>query len=543
MFSSSRVLLAACAAAAMASLTVGPAAAGPAEPTAGTVVFIHDIEPPSLRRAWADNSLDATSLVVNNIFLGGQIRDPAGNWVTKLFSGPPRLVKRRPLTVAFAFSQKANWSDGKPVTCADWRSTWQIMINPANNPLSRSGYEDVRSVTCRGKAGTIVFKNSYADWQALVNGSVWPAHITAGKDANRLWQDSIPVSSGPWMFESWQKGVQLTLRKNPRYTIQPMKLDRVVFRYILDTNARFEALKAGEGQVMAPAPQLQVAAFRNDSKFVVDTRPSLTYEHLDFQLGTKGHPALKQPYIRQAIITGINRPQLNRALFATIAPRLPTLQSVLLKTFEKGYQKNFAIWPFSQAKVISMLRAKGCTGGPSRPTASNTDIFSCPGVGRLSFRLFTTSGNQLRTLTFEIIQRQLKSVGIELIPQFQPGGLLFGTTLPSRDFDIALFGFFETPSFKISFSKEKLGCGGGVNYMTYCNRKVTALLEKVAVTLDEDERLRLLNEAERIVAREVPTIPMWPRPGIVIRSKSLAGPVFNGNGEGIPWNVSTWGIG
>ena len=28
-----------------------------------------------------------------------------------------------------------------------------------------------------------------------------------------------------------------------------MKLDRLVFRYILDTNARFQALKAGEGQV------------------------------------------------------------------------------------------------------------------------------------------------------------------------------------------------------------------------------------------------------------------------------------------------------
>ena len=40
-----------------------------------------------------------------------------------------------------------------------------------------------------------------------------------------------------------------------------MKLYRLVFRYILDTNARFQALKAGEGQVMEPQPQLQIADF------------------------------------------------------------------------------------------------------------------------------------------------------------------------------------------------------------------------------------------------------------------------------------------
>ena len=83
-----------------------------------------------------------------------------------------------------------------------------------------------------------------------------------------------------------------------------------------------------------------------------------------------------------------------------------------------------------------MLKGKGCTGGPDKPSAGNDNIFSCPGVGKLSFRFSTTAGNQLRALTFEIIQRQLKSIGIELVPRFQPAGLLFGTTLPSSDWDL-----------------------------------------------------------------------------------------------------------
>ena len=95
-------LLLAGAAAIVASLVVGPAAtAGPERASAGTVVFIHDQEPPSLRPNWVDNTLYATSLVTNNIFLGGMIRDNNANWVLRNFSSKPKLVKRSPMTVTF----------------------------------------------------------------------------------------------------------------------------------------------------------------------------------------------------------------------------------------------------------------------------------------------------------------------------------------------------------------------------------------------------------------------------------------------------------
>jgi peptide/nickel transport system substrate-binding protein len=529
-----RILLLAGAAVAMvASLVVGPAAtAGSERAQAGTVVFIHDQEPPNLRASWVDNNLFATSLVLNNIWYGGQIRDVNAEWQTRLFTGPPRLVKRKPLTVSFQYSPKAVWSDGTPVTCADWRATWQVFVNPRNNVVSRTGYEDIGSVRCAGKKGTVVFKKVFADWQSLVNGGVLQAkQIAANPDMNAAFENSVPVSSGPWRFQSWQKGVQITVVRNPRYSAGPkMVLDRLVFRYIVDTNARFQALKAGEGQVMEPQPQLQIADFLKDSNFVVNSKAGYGFEHLDIQFGPKGAPALKLGYVRQALITGVNRPQIASALYSSIAPGLPTLESLIFKTFEKGYQKNFK-YPFSQANVIKILKGKGCTGGPDRPSAANNDIFSCPGVGKLSFRFSTTAGNQLRALTFEIIQRQLKSVGIELVPRFQPAGLLFGTTLPSSDWDIVMFTWVQTPSSKIT-SKDLYACGGETNYGNYCNRKVSALLAKTAVTLDEDARTKLLNQADALLAKDIPSIPMYVRPGFVIRAKSLKGPVWNPTTEG-----------
>ena len=528
----------------VASLIIGPGAtASPQKATAGTVVFIHDQEPPNLQGPWVGNNLAATALVLNNIWYGCQIRNAAAQFVPKLCVAKPKLVKTSPLTVSFQIKKEAVWSDGKPVVAEDWWATWQVFINPANNPISRSGWEDVKSVT-RGnsKNVTFVFKKTYADWESLVSGGPYAAHIVKGKDMNQMFLTSVPVSSGPWIFDSLQKGVQITVKKNTKFKAGPqMKLDRLVFRYILDTNARFQALKAGEGQTMDPQPQLQIADFMKDSNFVVDTKVGYTYEHIDIEFGPKGHAALKQPYVRQALMTGMNRSQVAAALYGEISKGLPALQSLFFKPFETAfYKKNFAARPFSQAKVISLLKAHGCTGGPDKPSAGNDKIFSCPNVGKLSFRFFTTTGNQLRALTFEIIQRQLKSVGIELVPRFQTAGVMFGTTLPSRDWDLMLFAWVGSPSSSIT-AKDIYGCGGDQNDGAYCNQALTKVLVKVQATLDAGARATLLNDAEaKYMVKDVPSIPMFARPLYTIHAKKLKGPVVNPTQEGSPWNISDW---
>ncbi len=525
-----------------ASLVVGPAAtAGPERTSAGTVVFIHDQEPPNLQGPWVGNNLYATALVLNNMWYGGQIRDDKGDLQPRLYEAKPKIVKQSPLTISFKYKSNANWSDGKPVTCADFRATWQVFINPANNVISRTGWEDMKSVTCKGKAGIVVFKTRFADWESYVSTGAYAAHVIAGKDMNETFLTSIPVSSGPWKFDSWQKGVQISVRKNTAFKAGPaMKLDRVVFRYILDTNARFQALKSGEGQVMEPQPQLQIADFLSDKNFVVDTKIGFTWEHIDIQFGPKGHPALKLPYVRQALITGMNRQQVANTLYKTIAPGLPALQSHMFKPFESSYKENWKQWKFSQTKAISILKGKGCTGGPDKPSAGNSDIFSCPGVGKLSFRFSTTTGNQLRALAFEIIQRQLKSVGIELVARFQVAGTLFGTTLPSGDWDLIMFAWVGSPATPITI-KDLYACGGDQNYMGYCNRKLTAILNEVSNTLESSQRATMLNGAElKYMVKDIPSIPMLARPLFVIHAKKVNGPVVNPTTEGSPWNVSGW---
>ena len=69
-----------------------------------------------------------------------------------------------------------------------------------------------------------------------------------------------------------------------------------------------------------------------------------------------------------------------------------------------------------------MLKGKGCTGGPDSPSDGNTSIFSCPGVGRLVVPFLHDDRQPDPELAFQIIEQQLRNVGIELIPRFQTAG-------------------------------------------------------------------------------------------------------------------------
>jgi peptide/nickel transport system substrate-binding protein len=145
-----------------------------------------------------------------------------------------------------------------------------------------------------------------------------PAHKLAGKDFNQLWHDGIDVASGPFKFVSWQRGTQLVLARNTAFAAGPKaKVDRVVFRYIPSTPSLFQALNSGEIEVTEPQPQLQIVDLRKNARFKVQSGPGYFWEHLDIQTGPKGAPALKKKFVRQALITGINRAQIRQALYIT----------------------------------------------------------------------------------------------------------------------------------------------------------------------------------------------------------------------------------
>ena len=507
--------------------------------TGGTVIYGLDQEPKVLNGYITEGNLFATSEATEPLLDGGLEYNNRGTLIPVLMAGQPKVLKTRPLTIRFSYKSNAKWNDGRQVTGADFRFTWQTIMNKSFDITSREGWEDIARVSASGKNVTVVFRKVYAAWKPLVGTSPLPQHALSGQNFNQVWRNDFlnpknnrPISSGPFIFSRWQRGSQLVLTRNPSYWGKKAFLNSIVFRVVSDTNTQFQAIRSGELSVLRPQPQLQIADARRNTRLRVQSGPEFAWEHIDIQRGAKGHPALDRPFVRQALIRGINRPSIANALYRTIAPGLPVLQNVIFKPFEGEYVPHWQKWSYNRAAAEQLLRRNNCTKG-------SDGIYSCPQVGKLSFRFTSTAGNQLRELAFEVIQSQLKAVGIEVKSAFGPASHVFGTVLPSRDWDLFMFTWIGSPTSPIT-DEAIHGCNGDQNDMEYCNQNVHRLLVRAQTELNDARRAKLLNQADALMANDIPQIPLFARPGFLIHERRIQGILRNPTQQTALWNVNQW---
>lgn len=533
-----------------AAAVSGPSAKSPAKAGAkvgGTVIFGQDQEPQILNGWLTGGDLFATTEITVPVMDGGLRYNQKAKLVPLLLTGQPKILKLHPFTTQHTYKKAAHWNDGKPITGADFVFTWKTVMNKKWDIVSRTGYEDIKTVKAKGKTATIVWRKPYAAWNTIDGDAPLPAHALSGVNFNNVWRNDFnnpktgkPIASGPYLFSSWQKGQQIRLVRNANYWGQKARVAQIVYRQLPNTNTQFQALRSGEINILRPQPQLQIADIKKDKRFRVQQGPEYSWEHLDFQQGPKGAPGLKKAYVRRAIAKGINRAQIATALYKTIAPGLPVLNNAIFKNFEPQYKPNWKIDSFSQQGAINLLRNNKCTGGPAKPSASNRSVYSCPGVGKLSFKFTCNCGaNQLRGLTFQIIQKQLLSIGIDLnasvVPSLQP-------TLSNGNWEIFMFAWISSPASVIS-DDDLHGCGGDQNYFNYCNKTVTKLLKKAKYTPLPAKRNAILNRADLLMAKDSATLPLFARPGFLINRTNIRGAVRNPTQATTFWNVNKWTVG
>jgi peptide/nickel transport system substrate-binding protein len=510
-----------------------PVAAG------GTVIFGADQEPRTLNTFTVEGNALWGSLVLQPVMTFATKYNHKGTLIFDLMESAT-LNSEKPMRVTYKLKQAAKWSDGRPVSADDMVFTWNRIMDPKNTIASRVGFEDFQRIQKRNaKTILVTYKKPFAAWRSLW-GRILPAHSGGGIDSGNFdqsWRNGPPIANGPFRLASWNRGSQMTLTRNPAYWGKRSGVNSIVFRFIPDTNTQFQAMRGGEVHIINPQPQQQITDIAKQSNINVQRASQFTWEHVDFQLGAGGHPALKRKFVREAIVTGINRAQIRQVAYGAVAPNLPPLNNVIYKNFQDEYVSHkYQPHGFSQKKAISLLRSNGCTGGPATPSARNTDIYSCPGVGRLSFDFHSTAGNQSREISFQVMQAQLRSVGIELKSRFTLTALT--VTLPTRNWDIMLYAWVGSPEPAGSVNIHR--CGGTQNHQNYCSRPVSRLLLKSNETLDPKKRTQLLNEADRLMASHVVTLPLFARPGFLVHDKKLKGALFNPTNTAATWNTQDW---
>lgn len=501
----------------------------------GRVVFGQDQEPEILNQWLNAGNLQATAISMNTVLYPLWRITPEFEYQPLLLDGEPE-VTQDPFTVTYKLREDAIWSDGTPITVDDIEFTLDYILDPAiEDIVSRDGYDKIdRKKTERVDDKTITyhFNEPYAPYRDLFSVQpILPKHALEGQDRQTFLTDSVPVASGPFEFVSWTKGQNITVKRNERFWGDGPHLDEIVFRFIEDSNTQVQALRGREVDLFYPQPQLELVEELDKIdgvEFEVNAGP--TWEHLDFNFAVK---PLDQKFVRQGIIQGIDRDALAEQLIAPMYPQASVLQNVIYVNTQEQYEPHWDRWKFDPEAARKLFEDNGCTEGDDK-------IYVCNGT-RLSFVYVTTAGNELRELQMQIIQSQLKDIGVEVRPNLQEAAQAFGTTLISGDKGAwGLFNFAWVGSPDPASGNTIWMCKGGQNYNSYCNEDVTKLIAQTNTTIDVDQRAKLFNEADELMAEDALMAPLYQKPTLLGWHDDLIGMKDNTTQWGPTWNVEEW---
>jgi peptide/nickel transport system substrate-binding protein len=461
---------------------------------------------------------------------------------SNVLAGEPTLVTSPKQVVTYKINPKAVWSTGDPITSADFKYMFEQIAGPdAKDVYDATGYDKVESVDATAADTAVVtFKEVYADWKQLFSGNfgLMPSKYLTGKDRNAEMKDGFKFSGGPWMLEKWEKGVAITLIPNDKYWGDKPKLSKVVFKFLPDTAAEFQAYKAGEVSVIYPQPQVAV----------IDAISAGVEGNNFFSANTGSVEAIwlnnsKAPFdvkeVRQALGYAIDRDAVVNKLFGGIGVK-KAVQSFNPPITSKFSGTDFSVYKKDLAKVETLMKGAGYAKG--------ADGIWAKGADRATFALRTTAGNKRRELTQEILIQLFKEAGFEMTVDNIKAGDLFGKALPGGDFQAAIYAqvaTFPVPGLSNLFKSVNIPSEANKQSgQNWTRTKIAGLDEKLAASdaeLDETKRIAVSKEVDKLLAADATSIPLDPLPNIMLWSKKVTGPSDN-TVLGPFWNLNTWTV-
>jgi peptide/nickel transport system substrate-binding protein len=505
----------------------------------GTLNYAADQEPTGFNnRTSKDNGTSVYNIVINMFPQAFHAQPDFTVKMDDAFLESAEQTSEDPQTIVYKIKQEAVWSDDTPITADDFIYFWEQQNGTIkeNDVASTTGYDVMESVkgSDNGKTVTVVFKEPYTDWQGLFDG-VLPSHYVKQRPGGwntGLDKEPEKIPSGGWFkVDNYTQGQSLTLVRNDKYWGPKANLDSVVFRFLPESTTQPAALQNNEVDLIYPQPQLdqvqQVKALPDVSS---EINFGLSFEHFDFNFKNEHLADLK---VRQAIATGLNVQELVDRTVKQFSDKAQPLGNRIFLTGQPEYQDHFGQYGKGDtAGATKLLEEAGYTKG-------GDGIYAKDGK-KLSVRLSTTAGNQLRETQGELFQAQMKEIGVDIKIANVDSTKFFGEWLPNGNFDIANFAWVGTP-FAISSNRDVYRTGGGGNYGQYASKKVDDLFAQAIAETDRAKSVELGNQIDQQITADMATIPLYTKPTFIAYRNTFANIKDNSTAEGPFFAANTWG--
>jgi peptide/nickel transport system substrate-binding protein len=377
-------------------------------------------------------------------------------------------------TIVYHLRHGVRFADGSPLTSADVSFTFRAILDSRNPVESQDAYRQVAWLRTPDASTVVRLKRRWNAAVAELFGQadfafgILPAHAFASTDVTRGEWDDRPFGTGPFRVTQWQRANRIVLEANP-YFRPPPKLQRIVLRLLPNTTAALFALRTGEVDVAEIGVQ-QVAQARTVRDAHLLVTPVNGAYLLMMQTTTSPTDDLRA---RRTIAAAIDR----RAIAAVTFGLLPAADSFLPPTFA---------WHTGQPPFEAL-----------RP----------PGSLHVTIAMQPDRGTWLPVM----LQEQLRRHGIDADVKPYPAAMFNAPAGPLRSgrFTLALAQWIGggDPEQSVIFACGQRGEDGN-NAMNYCDRRFDALFAEQSTTADPGRRRADFVGMQRLIARDVPAVPL-----------------------------------
>lgn len=435
------------------------------------------------------------------------------------------------LVITFHLRSGVRWHDGAPFTAEDVLFTYRKLIDPNVATPYGADYERVKKAEVLDPLTfRVTYKEPFAPALASWTMGIIPRHLLEGKDINSASFNRDPVGTGPYRFKEWLTGQKIVLTVNPDYFRGRANIDEYIYRIIPDPATIFLELRSRGVDAMGLTPlqyqrQTDTPFFRkNFRKF---RYPSNGYTYLGYNLK---NPKFADKGVRQALAYAINKKEILKG----VRQGLGSVATGPYPPHYWAYNPDVKTYPYNPGKALSMLKARGWRD------SDGDGVLDRDGVP-FRFTIITNQGNDERKQTAEIIQQNLKKIGIEVSIKVVEWQAFINQFVDKRKFEAIILGWSIgiDPDNYIMWHSSQTG-PNQYNFVSYSNPDVDELLVQGRRTFDLEKRKRIYRKIHAILAEDQPYCFLYVPDSLPIVDARFHG--IKQEKAGIWYNFENWWV-
>ncbi|MFW6134719.1 MAG: peptide-binding protein [Elusimicrobiota bacterium] len=399
------------------------------------------------------------------------------------------------LKIIFHLRENVLWHDGREFDSSDVKYTYQVLTDTGTKTPYSSNFDLVKKLTAPGKYTVVVeYTKPYSPALESWGMGIIPEHIYRGTDVNNNPHNRKPIGTGPYRFVNWRSDDQIVLQAFEDYFEGKPGIQKVVYKIIPDISVQFMELKKETVDWMSPTPDQwikETSKGRFLEKFNRYSFPAFQYTYMGYNLKNSLFSDVR---VRKAINYALDKEKI----IDSVLQGLGNIATGPYPPNSWAYNPKVKDYGHNPKKAKNLLKQAGWE--------VNSDTGKLEKNGReFSFTLMTNQGNSTRKLTSEIIQAQLREIGMNVDLRIQEWSSFIHQYIDKKQFDAVVLGWslsVDPDQYSIWHSSMKKE--GQYNFVGYSNQKVDQLLEKGRTIFDTGERKRIYQQVHRIIHDDQP---------------------------------------